>query len=154
MRHKRNSAETYYRDALHVAIVIHGTKYHMDIATILYNMGMLAHGQGDLLPAQGLYEEAIRIASNASPRAASPSSSLHAQDNPNADFIANALELVFQIIEETTGIGNGIGTDEEDDALLAAIAQHPPLESLANADFIAVCEMHAKVDDSFCAAAA
>ena len=126
------SAEIYYRDALHVALVIHGTKYHMDVATVLYNMGMLAHGQGDLFRAQGLYEEAIRIASNASHLPASTSSS-QAPGNPNADFIANALELVVQIIESTTGLSNGIGTDERDDALLAVITQHPLADENSNA---------------------
>lgn len=126
------SAEIYYRDALHVALVIHGTKYHMDVATVLYNMGMLAHGQGDLFRAQGLYEEVIRIASNALHQPASTSSS-QAPGNPNADFIANALELVVQIIESTTGLSNGIGTDERDDALLAVITQHPLADENSNA---------------------
>lgn len=152
------SAETYYGDALHVAIVIHGTKHHMDVATILYNLGLLAHGQSNLFVAQGLYEEAIRIAS-AIPRPASLSSLSPVVTNPNKEFIANALDLIIQIVEQTTGIGS----NEDGEVLLNAITHREPSaddnttlwEMLANFHLVAnMCEIHAKVDDAFCAAAA
>ena len=55
-----------------------------------------------------------------------------------------------------------IGTDEEDNLLLAAITQQLAFhnensalwETLANAHVIAMCEMHAKVNNAFFAAAA
>jgi len=141
------SSETYYRDALDVAIRIHGTKYHMDVATILYNMGLLVHGLGKLFAAHGLYTEAIHIATHTG-------MSSEITSNPNGAFIAKVLERVIPIIEETTGLSF--------ESILTTINQHLALaqsnsalwETLAKADLGAMLEVHAMVNDNFCAAAA
>lgn len=138
---------------LRVAIFIHGTRFHMDIATIIFNMGMLAHGWGRLGTAQALYEEAIGIA-----RALCPES--------NANFIRDGLELLSEVVLRR-GLPVELEVDDDDDTesdddddetfnepMARTNVNYRYMESIAFARLVAVCRIRVEIDETSCAAAA